>query len=81
LRGLHVGYAARSIYSLRAACYPVGEGTLGKEGMLYDFAGVEPSLEELMEDPIFHVLRQYDGLPVDWPEWRAWLDESARRAA
>lgn len=37
--------------------------------MEYDKAGIEPPLEDILYDPIFHYLREYDGLPVTvWPE-------------
>ena len=37
--------------------------------MIYDIAGIEPPLEDVMKDPIFRHLRRYDGLPTsEWPE-------------
>lgn len=37
--------------------------------MIYENAGIEPPLEELLQDPIFRHLRRYDGLPTgEWPE-------------
>jgi hypothetical protein len=49
--------------------------------MLYDKAGVEPPMEDILYDPIFRHLRQYDGLPVaEWPELE-WWEPDFRHAA
>jgi hypothetical protein len=50
--------------------------------MIYDIAGVEPTLDEIVQDPIFRHLRHYDGLPPsEWPELEALTSEHHRRAA
>lgn len=49
---------------------------------MYDIAGVEPSLDEIVQDPIFRHLRYYDGLPTsEWPELEGLTHEHYRRAA